>query len=188
MYEEIHFPGQLSDETVLLLLRRHWFVLFTRLIFVIIATITLVIVYFLFRDLNTNLQESAFHNLLIFGESIATLFIWNFFFILWIDYYLDVWIVTNERIINIEQKGFFNRNISELKLIKIQDVTSEINGFIPTVLNYGNICVQTAGEVERFTFQQIPNPNHVKNVIVQLQEKANIEEDREMGKAVRGEI
>jgi hypothetical protein len=188
MYEEIHFPGQLKGETILLLLRRHWFILFMRLFFVIISIIALVIVYLLFGDLNSNFQESALYNLLVFGESLATLFLWNFFFILWIDYYLDVWIVTDERIINIEQKGFFNRNISELKLTKIQDVTSEINGFIPTVLNYGNICVQTAGEVERFTFQQIPNPNHVKNVIVQLQEKANMEEDRELGKAVRGEL
>lgn len=188
MYEEIHFPGQLKNETVLLLLRRHWFILFTRLFFVIISAIVLVVAYFLFSDLSSNFQESALRSLLIFSESLATLFLWNFFFILWVDYYLDVWIVTNERIINIEQKGFFNRNISELKLTKIQDVTSEINGFIPTVLNYGNICVQTAGEIERFTFQQIPNPNHVKNVIVQLQEKASIEEDREMGQAIRGEL
>jgi hypothetical protein len=188
MYEEIHFPGQLKNEIVLLLLRRHWFILFTRLILIIISVITLIIIHFLFHDFNSNFQESAFYNLLIFGESVAALFLWNFFFILWVDYYLDTWIVTNERIINIEQKGFFNRNISELKLIKIQDVTSEIDGFIPTVLNYGNICVQTAGEIERFIFYQIPNPNHVKNVIVQLQERANIEEDREMGRAVRGEI
>jgi hypothetical protein len=188
MYEEIHFPGQLKDEIVLLLLRRHWFILFMRMFFVIISVFVLVVVYFIFGNLNSNFQESSFYNLLIFGESLATLFLWNFFFILWVDYYLDVWIVTNERIINIEQKGFFNRNISELKLTKIQDVTSEINGFIPTVLNYGNICVQTAGEVERFTFLQIPNPNHVKNVIVQLQEKASTEKDRELGRAVRGEL
>ena len=188
MYEEIHFPGQLKNETVLLLLRRHWFILFTRMLIIIVSVIVLAVIYFLFLGPNSNPQEIAFHDILIFSESLATLFLWNFFFILWVDYYLDVWIVTNERIINIEQKGFFNRNISELKLTKIQDVTSEINGFIPTILNYGNICVQTAGEVERFTFLQIPNPNHVKNVIVQLQEKASIEEDREMGQAIRGEL
>jgi len=188
MYEEIHFPGQQKGEEILLLLRRHWFILFMRLFFVIISIIVLAAAYFLFGDLNSNFQESTFYNLLVFGESLAMLFLWNFFFILWIDYYLDVWIVTNERVINIEQKGFFNRNISELKLTKIQDVTSEINGFIPTVLNYGNICVQTASEVGRFTFYQIPNPNYVKNVIVKLQEKANAEEGRELGKTVRGEL
>ena len=110
------------------------------------------------------------------------------FFILWIDFYLDAWIVTNERIININQKGFFNRDISELKLTKIQDVTSEIVGFIPTILGYGNIYVQTAAEMERFAFYQIPNPNEVKNIIVQLQEKERKSEEREMGQAIRGEL
>jgi uncharacterized membrane protein YdbT with pleckstrin-like domain len=125
--------------------------------------------------------------LLLFGESLATLFVWNFFFILWLDYYLDAWIVTNERIINIEQRGFFNREISELKLTKIQDVTSEIIGVIPTLLDYGNIYVQTAGEKERFAFCQIPHPNRVKNIIVQLQEKEEKEEEKELGEIIRGQ-
>ena len=133
-------------------------------------------------------QRKQFYNLVLFGESLATLFIWNFFFILWLDYYLDAWIVTTERIINIEQRGFFSRDISELKLTKIQDVTSEIIGVIPTLLNYGNIYVQTAGETERFTFYQIPNPNYVKNIIVELQEKEQKTETDALGQAIRQEL
>ena len=143
-------------------------------------------IYVFFNALNSNFSESEYHNLLLFGESLATLFIWNFFFILWLDFYLDAWIVTNERIINIEQRGFFTRKISELKLTKIQDVTSEIIGVIPTLFNYGNIYVQTAGEKERFIFYQIPNPNYVKNVIVELQEKERLSEEKELGEIIRG--
>lgn len=167
----IHFPGQHENEQIILFLRRHWFIFFMRLLLIVIAIVGLVLIYFFFNALNSNIKESEFYNLLLFGESLATLFIWNFFFILWLDFYLDVWIVTNERIINIEQRGFFYRNISELKLTKIQDVTSEIIGVIPTLLDYGNIYVQTAGEVGRFIFYQIPHPNKVKNVIVELQER-----------------
>ena len=126
MYEEFHFPGQLENENIILFLRRHWFIFLKRLLLIIAAIIALLFVYFTFSALNNNFTESEYHNLLLFGESLATLFIWNFFFILWLDFYLDVWIVTNERIINIEQRGFFNRDISELKLTKVQDVTSEI--------------------------------------------------------------
>ena len=186
MYEEIHFPGQHENEQIVLFLRRHWFIFFMRLIFILVAIAGLVAIYFLFNTLNANFKESEYYKLLLFGESLATLFIWNFFFILWLDYYLDAWIVTNERIINIEQRGFFNRDISELKLTKVQDVTSEIIGVIPTLLDYGNIYVQTAGEKERFTFYQIPNPNYVKNVIVQLQEKERVTEERELGEIIRG--
>ena len=188
MYGEVHFPGQHEDENIILFLRRHWYIFFKRLLLVLLAIIALGVIYVLINVATPNLRESEFNNLILFGESLATLFIWNIFFILWLDFYLDAWIVTNERIINIEQKGFFSRNISELKLTKIQDVTSEIIGVIPTLLNYGNIYVQTAAEVERFTFYEIPNPNYVKNVIVQLQEKEKRSEESELGKAIRGEL
>jgi len=187
MYEEIHFPGQHENEQIILFLRRHWIIFLMRLLTIIIAIIAVIALFFVFNSLSENFKESSFYNLVLFGESLATLFIWNFFFILWLDYYLDAWIVTTERIINIEQRGFFSRDISELKLTKIQDVTSEIIGVIPTLLNYGNIYVQTAGQTERFAFYKIPNPNQVKNVIVQLQEKELKHDELEMGKNIRGE-
>lgn len=186
MFEEIKFPGQRENEKIILFLRRHWFIFLMRILLILISIIALVAVYIFVSTINSNFRESAYHGLLLFGESLATLFIWNFFFILWLDYYLDAWIVTNERIINIEQRGFFTRKISELKLTKIQDVTSEIIGVIPTLLNYGNIYVQTAGETERFTFYQIPNPTYVKNVIVELQEKERVSEEKELGNIIRG--
>lgn len=188
MFEEIRFPGQHDNEQVVLFLRRHWFVFFTHLLSVIGCIIGLIFVFVFLNLFSENLSQSEYFNLLLFGESLGTLFVWNLFFILWLDYYLDAWIVTNERIININQKGFFNRDISELKLTKIQDVTSEIIGVIPTILGYGNIYVQTAAEVERFTFYQIPNPNEVKNIIVELQQKEQREEEIEMGRAIRGEL
>ena len=188
MFGEINFPGQHDDEQVILFLRRHWFIFLMRLLLVIVSVIGLVFVYVFFNLLSSDFSQSDYFNLLLFAESLGTLFIWNLFFILWIDFYLDAWIVTNERIINISQKGFFNRDISELKLTKIQDVTSEIVGVIPTLLNYGNIYVQTAAEKERFAFYQIPNPNEVKNTIVQLQENEQHHEEVEMGQAIRGEL
>lgn len=187
MHEEIHFPGQHENEQVILFLRRHWIIFLMRLLTIVIAIVAVITIFFLFNSLKDNFKESSFYNLVLFGESLATLFIWNFFFILWLDYYLDAWIVTTERIINIEQRGFFSRDISELKLVKIQDVTSEIIGVIPTLLDYGNIYVQTAGETERFAFCEIPHPNQVKTVIVQLQEKEQKSDETELGKAIRGE-
>jgi hypothetical protein len=188
MFGEINFPGQHDDEQVILFLRRHWFIFLMRLLLIITAIIGLILIYVAFNLFTDDLSKNAYSSLLLFGESLGTLFIWNLFFILWIDFYLDAWIVTNERIINIDQKGFFNRDISELKLTKIQDVTSEIVGVIPTLLGYGNIYVQTAAEVERFKFVQIPNPNEVKNMIVQLQEKERHQEERELGQAIRGKL
>lgn len=186
MFEEIKFPGQHENEKIILFLRRHWFIFLMRILLILISIVALVAIYIFFNSVNSNFKESDYYNLFLFGESLATLFIWNFFFILWLDYYLDAWIVTNERVINIEQRGFFTRKISELKLTKIQDVTSEIIGLIPTLFNYGNIHVQTAGEKEHFVFLQIPDPNYVKNVIVELQEKERLSEEKELGEIIRG--
>jgi hypothetical protein len=95
-----------------------------------------------------------------------------------IDYYLDVYIVTNERIVNIEQNGFFRREISELNLHQVQDVSAKVNGFFPTMMHYGNIFIQTAGERENFIFKSIPNPYRVSKLIVDLHE-AQLDEREE---------
>jgi uncharacterized membrane protein YdbT with pleckstrin-like domain len=99
---------------------------------------------------------------------------------------LDVWIVTGSRIVNIEQVALFSRNISELKHNKIQDVTSEVKGIIPTLFNYGDVYIQTAGNKQRFVFKQISDPTNTRNIIMQLQKKAVLEEKREEGEILRG--
>ena len=56
--------------------------------------------------------------------SIYYLALITFFFRAWLDYYLDIWVITDERIVNIEQKGLFSREISTQQLYRIQDVTA----------------------------------------------------------------
>ncbi|KKQ77632.1 MAG: hypothetical protein UT00_C0008G0004 [Parcubacteria group bacterium GW2011_GWA1_38_7] len=83
-------------------------------------------------------------------------------------YTLDVWIVTNRRIIDSAQHGFFNRTISELHLTRIQDISVETRGFVQTILHFGDLQVQTAGTEEKFKFHQIPHPEKVKDEIMKL--------------------
>ena len=103
--------------------------------------------------------------------SIYSLSIWLFFFHAFVDYYLDVWIVTNQRIINIEQKGLFSRIVSEQKLNRVQDITSEVHGIWATMMHFGTVYIQTAGEEPRFVFKQIPHPYDVRKVVNTLAEK-----------------
>ena len=86
------------------------------------------------------------------------------------DYYLDTWIVTTRRVINIEQKGLFSRVISELHLNQVQDVTAETHGFIATILSYGHVYIQTAGTRERFEFKMVNDPVKVKARVSELVE------------------
>jgi uncharacterized membrane protein YdbT with pleckstrin-like domain len=73
-------------------------------------------------------------SVVLFAQNFFMLVIWIYGFMIWIDYYFDIWIITSERIINIEQKGMFTRKVSELRFQKIQDVTTEVIGFLPTIL------------------------------------------------------
>ena len=117
----------------------------------------------------TNILEGQLaYPIIILGTSAYYLFVWLMFFFNFIDYYLDVWIITTERIVDINQRGFFSRVISEQMLFRVQDVTSEIRGAIPTLFNYGNLNIQTAGEVNRFTFYEIHDPNKVRDLIIKL--------------------
>ncbi|MGK2848453.1 MAG: PH domain-containing protein [Minisyncoccota bacterium] len=163
-----HFRGQHPDEEILHIIHRHWFNILTHF-FVIIVIALLLITSFVSIPLFFSALIGT-HGVLIFLflQNTLFLFLWIFAFLVWIDYYFDVWIITNERIVNIEQKGLFVRHISELSFSRIQDITAEIEGVLPTVLNFGDVVIQTAGANERFAFHQVPDPYHIKDIVMRL--------------------
>jgi len=171
MFTSHYFPGKEKDENIILVLRRHWFVILKFIArFLLFAAIPVGIYFVIvnFYPALINNTNSLSYALLFLGASFYYLFIWLLLFATWLDYYLDVWIVTNKRIISIELRGLFSRVVSELRITRVQDVTSEIRGIIPTFLNYGNVNIQTAAEEERFNFKQVPHPDFVKRKIIEL--------------------
>jgi membrane protein YdbS with pleckstrin-like domain len=106
--------------------------------------------------------------------------IWVFFLTEFADFYLDVSIVTDRRIIDVDQRGLFNRAISELDLSRVQDVHSEIRGIFPTMFNFGLVVVQTAGEERNFEFENVPDPNRVRERILDLAHQDRMAESKEL--------
>ena len=157
------FEGKKSYETVLLLLHRHWFVLFVKIVgFAFIALIPPAIGIGLLSFLVGQLADIFW-----FLVPLFYLFWWYGLFFAITMYLLDVWIVTDHRIIDSEQHGFFKRTVAELHLAKIQDISVDISGIIPTFLDFGNLEVQTAATQEKFFFKQIAHPNEVKDIIME---------------------
>ncbi len=172
MFSIYNLPNQLKDEKIIHVIRKDYFIIFQKiLLFILLAVLPLVFFYLIFLPNEIIMESEIFFPLIILGASAYYLFLWVFFVFTFIDYYLDVWIITSERIIDIEQRGFFSRVISEHKLSKIQDVTSEVHAFLPTILQYGTCFVQTAGTVQRFTFEQVSHPDKIRNLIIGLAEK-----------------
>lgn len=169
-----------AGETLILAARRHWWVLTEKLIAVMFLFLLPVFVYFSWSFLSTQLPnlgldtKEAIGPLILFVASLYYLFLWLYFCIVFVDYYLDVWVVTNMRILDIEQISLFHREVSECYLSKIQDITVEIKGIMPTFLNYGDLHIQTAAEKREFLFKEVTDPNKIKNVILDQYNKQHL--------------
>ncbi|MBM5789882.1 hypothetical protein FJZ23_02225 [Candidatus Parcubacteria bacterium] len=175
MFRLDHLPNARPNETVVLFIRRHWICVFAIAVaFLFLTAVPLALAWFFWPVVSVWFAHPTFGPLMILGASIYFLSIWLFASIEFTDYYLDTWIVTNERIINIEQEGLFHRTASELDLAAVQDTTAEIRGIVQTVLSYGNVFVQTAGEQRRFHFKKIHHPERIKEIITRL-----VEEDKQ---------
>lgn len=183
-----HFSGQKEGEKIILIVRRHWFNVFQNLFSIFLMTFLLFASYLFLPLIFPILNADSFRDLFIFLENLFAMMIWMIFFLVWVDYYFDVWIITDRRVVNVEQKGLFSREVSEVELEKIQDITTEVNGVIPTFLNYGNVYIQTAAEKERFIFADVADPYHIKDSVMNLQKQHETAERDSFGEMIREEI
>lgn len=164
-----HLPGTLPGEKTLALLRRHWVTMFSLIVSLCIVVLLPFIAIIGLQLLNPEFFSDPIRlTLFALGGSIFFLFALLFLYQNYIDYYLDMWIVTDHRILDMEQNGLFARTVSELRLDRIQDVTAEIKGFIRTMFDFGYVYIQTAGEKERFVFEDVTHPNQVAKMILDL--------------------
>jgi len=168
MYSRRNFPNQKPNEHVLMFLHRHWIAVFRIIAMTVFFASFPVITYIGLNNYSAVFENDIAVAFFIIFSSSFYLFVILFAFSNFVDYYLDVWIVTNERVINIEQKGLFAREISEKELGQMQDITSDVDGFWATILSYGDVYIQTAAEKERFVFKEIPFADEVARRISNL--------------------
>lgn len=157
-----------SDEKVITITRRHKISLCLELLSLVVAALIPVGLY-LFLDFESlsafQISEYLFH--IVYGYGLWLLILWIAVFVIWTDYYLDVLVVTNRRLVIVNHKGFFWRNIGSFRLNRLQDVNIEINGLLHTFFDYGNIRAETAGHSEEeFHMEDIPDPRGLKSIIM----------------------
>ncbi len=169
MFDLSCLPNQRPDEKLVIFLRRHWLTL-TNLFgaFLLLTAVPVGLAVTFWEQLNGWLQDPILGPVITVLAGMYAVSVWLFAFMEFTDWYLDTWIVTTERIINVEQNGLFNRTASELHLINVQDVTSEVQGLVKTFLNFGNVYIQTSAERDRFNFKDVPHPERLKEEILRL--------------------
>lgn len=164
------FPSQQPQEKIYIAVREHWFRLFVRFAFVIILAALPLIITFLI-DLPTTLFGDNVNIILDISIQVYYLGLVVAAFIIWVLYYLNLHIVSDMRIVDIDQRGLLKHEVSELNLETIEDVTSDTVGLFGNFLDYGTVYIQTAGATERFEFENVPEPAKIASVILTLYEK-----------------
>jgi len=79
-------------------------------------------------------------------------------------------VISNERLIIVNQFGFFDRSVSQVELDKINDVSYRKKGLLQTICNYGTVNVQASG-VEKVELKSLRHPSFVQQEIFDLQEE-----------------
>lgn len=149
--------------------RTHWFLFVVGLLpFAILAVIPFAIPGFLkfssvlapyasFFDFSNSEMRMAL--------GVWLLLVWTGAWSAFTRYFLNVWILTNQRIVAVKQYNYFNRGVSSLLLNRVQDVTTDVAGLLPSLLGIGNITVQSAGAVNEFHMKGIPRPEQMRDLI-----------------------
>ena len=81
---------------------------------------------------------------------------------------------------DIEQISLFHRDVSTFRLENIEDITIETHGLLATTLGWGTLIVQTAGERRVLKMTLMPNPERVKQTMLECQEKCRAENQRSL--------
>jgi len=168
---KFYLPNPEAGEKVELFLRRHSLMsVGNSVVYALLVVVPFVLTWFMQAQFPDLWQRPATEPLVALITSAYILSILLFWYANFLDYWLDVWVVTTERIISVEQKGLFARSFSEQHLYRVQDVTTSVKGFLPTMLHYGDIVAQSAGAEQTTILRQVPHADVVARRILELAE------------------
>ncbi|MDD2753288.1 MAG: hypothetical protein PHT44_01640 [Candidatus Portnoybacteria bacterium] len=156
------------NEQIILTARRHWFFMIVSLLkAVALALVPWLIAFALaFFDLSLANQQ-AFATLFWYFAWLFWLLCFCWGVLIWLDWYLDIWVLTNQKIIDIQQMGLFKRLIMTYGIDNIQGVTTRTSGPFSSLLKYGDAEIKIAGQADAVAFKQIPQPQMVQDKILQ---------------------
>ncbi|MEX2245707.1 MAG: hypothetical protein WEC75_03380 [Dehalococcoidia bacterium] len=159
----LHFPLQ-DGERVLIICRRHWLHLWPRLIMMALITIVPVTVVALIMS-NSGAYEGTTAKVFWVISGVYILYWGIRILFTWYRYNNDVWVITNQRIIDSRKTTPFNLRMSTADLVNVQDMTIERDGVLRTMFDFGDVVCQTAAEQADFRLTGIPHPREVQALV-----------------------
>jgi len=130
-----YFADQMDDEEVVYVFRKHPIVmrkgLIIGMLIILLSTVPVAI--------KPTLGFGWFFGSIGIGLVVALIF----FAPSWISWYYSIFILSNQRLIQITQKGLFNKAVLDMQLSQIQMVNYQIAGLQETMLGFGTLVMQT---------------------------------------------
>jgi len=165
----VTFQTQKLHESIILFLRAHFI---TNVSWILIGLILIALPIIILTVLPTFGIDFLFSTSAIRFTTVYTLFyyliVFSYIFISFLHWFYNVFIVTTERVVDIDYSDIVVHNIAVTSLTHVQDVNYTQSGFIPTFFNYGDLFVQTAGNERNFEALSIPKPREATHIIGDL--------------------
>ena len=162
------WPRMAVTEGNTIIWRKHWFVWLTKTgpaLLLLLVLLALMVLASLRLPPFQELEADAWLLVLFLGVGATLAFIWYIF--RYDDWHRDVYIVTSDRIVDVESSSFRLRGEErrEGTFDVIQNITYSIPGFFNQMLNLGDVVIETAGTAATFTFFSVYDPRAVQQEI-----------------------
>lgn len=161
MFTDLFTKNLKEGEEIIEVIRKHWASFIKQVIvtFVILIVPVFFIVFFF----------SRWWTMLIFLVWVCIGVSYGLYS--WFVWYFDSLILTNQRVINIDQRRLFSRRVSEASLSNIQDITYEIHGVVASIFSFGTVKVQTAGAESVIKINNVSHPGEVQEMILDARKR-----------------
>lgn len=151
-----YFADQFEDEEVLFVFRKHPIVMRKGLVVGMLAILAGVVPTFFY----------PYYSVLFIGFGAGILLGVLLFIPSWVTWHFSVFIVTDKRLIQITQKGFWHRSVVDMGLNQIQMVNYQVAGLQETLLGFGTIMMQTF--VGDLVIHEIPHPAKIQKKLLEI--------------------
>lgn len=171
------FDGQREGEEIELVFRRHaktaWRGMIWLIVWVLVGIVPMVVQFLVLggveHDFGTFLSVSQKYP--------VTFYIWLGCFVIgilgmayvYMMWYFSYYLVTNQRIRQVRQRGIFRKAVVDLGLDKIQSISYEVPGIMGGMFGYGTLLLQT--QVGDMTISMVKSPEKIYNILQDLVEK-----------------
>lgn len=161
--EAITEPG----EQVVFRTKKHPFGVVVMYLQAILATVLVGgLLYFLLPSMVDSDQQADVKTWIILGMAVFGMIMFLILLIVTYIYSQNELILTDRNVTQVIRNGLFSRQVSQLSLNNIEDVTADKEGVWAMLFNFGQVRIETAGEQNNFHFSYCPNPNHYGQLLL----------------------